>query len=117
MSEKIIDKDELMARVQDDKDLLIELFDIFEEFYPERRIAIDEAIGKNDCGEIKDIIHSIKGAAGNISAVAMHKLCAELEKVAEKKDLDAVKEGLAGLDKQFDILKAELQKTRNDFQA
>lgn len=117
MSGKIFDINELLVRVQDDKELLIELLDIFEEFYPERRVAIDEAARKNDSEEIKDIIHSIKGAAGNISAITMHELCAELEKQAEKKDLVSVEKGLAGLDQQFDLLKSELKKTRNDFQA
>ena len=117
MSENILDVNELLVRVQDDKELLIELIDIFEEFYPERRVAIDEAVGKNDSVEIKDIIHSIKGAAGNISAITMHELCAKLEKQAEKKDLVSVEKGLIGLDQQFDLLKVELKKIRNDFQA
>lgn len=117
MSEKILDLDDLLARVQDDKELLIELFEIFEEFYPERREVLNTAMGKNDFKEVKDIIHSIKGAAGNISAVTMHRICTELEERAENKDLATVKEELPALDKQFNSLKLAMQKVRNDLQA
>ena len=44
MSEEIIDLKEVLERVQDDKELLDELFDIYQEDFVQKRQALGEAI-------------------------------------------------------------------------
>ena len=92
MSHEIIDINDVLERVQDDRELFLELLDIFEEDFAEKRKMLSDFVSKHDFQEIKDVIHSIKGASGNISAKAMHASCAEIEKLAEAKDIEKLSE-------------------------
>ena len=116
MNKEVLDIKDVMQRVQDDKELLLELLDIFEGFYPEKRVLLDELVEKKNFDQIKDIVHSIKGAAGNISAKAMHISCQEIEKLAQNKDLDGITAALTNLDKQFDDLKVCIASVKKEFQ-
>ena len=106
MNRKVLDIDDVMQRVQDDKELLLELLDIFEEFYPEKRDALTGLLEAGDCDQIRDIVHSIKGAAGNISAKAVHTTCMSLEMMASNGDIEGVRALMPSLDSQY----VELQK-------
>ena len=117
MSEQIIDLEDALERVQDDKELLAELFDIFEEDYKGKRVALKELVQQKDMEKIKDIVHSIKGAAGNISAKDMHCLCSDLEKMAEEKKVDEVVLKIGGLDEKFTNLQKRMDEIREEFRA
>ena len=113
MDKSILDIKDVLERVQDDWELLMELLDIFSEDYVEKREHLNELIRDNDLEEIRNIAHSIKGAAGNISAKAMHTTCEKIEKLAEANNLAPIKDLLPQLDKQFIELEGcikELQK-------
>lgn len=106
MDKNILDLQDVMERVQDDRELLMELLDIFSDDYVEKRELLNDLLKDNNAEEVRNIAHSIKGAAGNISAKAIHATCEQMERLAEEKNLAAVNELLAPLDKQF----ADLQK-------
>lgn len=101
MDKHILDLKDVLERVQDDRELLMELLDIFVEDYTEKRGILDTLIKENDAEEVRNIAHSIKGAAGNISAKAIHATCENMERLAEGNNLAAVKGLLGSLDKQF----------------
>ncbi len=54
MSEEIIDLKDVLERVQDDKELLDELFDIYQEDFVIKRKALGDAIAANDIAKIKE---------------------------------------------------------------
>jgi len=101
MRKDVLDLEDLLERVQDDRELLLELLDIFEEDYKKKRTLLTVASGQKDFEQIRNIAHSMKGAAGNISAKAIHQTCAQMEQLADKADLSTIPEVLANLDKQF----------------
>ena len=101
MEEKVLDLEDVLERVQDDRALLLELFDIFEKDYIEKRQRLNELVKESNLTEIRDVSHSMKGAAGNISAKALFSSCARIEQLADKKDLNSIKPILSMLDKQF----------------
>ena len=101
MDNNTLDLKDVLERVQDDWELLMELLDIFSEDYTEKRELLKELLLENNFEEIRNIAHSIKGAAGNISAKSMHATSEKIEKLAEEKNLTSVKELLPQLDKQF----------------
>jgi len=106
MDNNTLDLKDVLERVQDDWELLMELLDIFSEDYTEKREVLNELIKENNFEEIRNIAHSIKGAAGNISAKAMHATSERIERLAEERNLVTVKELLPELDKQFVQLQA-----------
>ena len=105
MNDDAIDIKEVMDRVQDDRELLIELVQIFTDDYVEKKKMIDEAVAKNDFDQVRNIAHGLKGASGNISAKKLRISFADLGQMAKSKDLSKAKETLALIDQQFSELK------------
>ena len=101
MGNESIDLQEVLERVQEDRELLLELFQIFEEDFNARRAKLQELIKSGDAGAVRDLTHSMKGAAGNISAKAIHETCSRMEQLSGSGDLKGVQALIAGLDEQF----------------
>jgi HPt (histidine-containing phosphotransfer) domain-containing protein len=114
MSE-IIDIKDFMERVQDDKELLLELLDIFQDDFVGKRQAMDEAIKGNDIAKIKELAHSLKGASGNISAKEMHANFLKIEQAAKNNDLSQAAVILKDVDVQFDLIKQYSAKIKKEF--
>ena len=106
MREEVVDIKEVMERVQDDKELLVELFDIFQDDYTDKRRQITDLIAKKDHDELRNVAHSLKGASSNISAKNIYASFAKLEKMAEQKDLSAVGALLRHIDEGYKELQA-----------
>ena len=114
MSE-IIDLKDAMERVQDDKELLLELFDIFAEDFPPKRDKIWAAFEKGDCAGFQMVAHGFKGATGNISARRMHETCIQLDQIAKTCNIAGSKSLLEALDQQFSELKVEIDRLKKEF--
>ena len=105
MSESAIDIKEVMERVQDDKELLMELLQIFLEDYVEKKKLLDEAVAKGDLEQIKSIAHGMKGASGNISAKKLRASFLDLEQTAKAQDFAKAGQTLNTIDAQINELK------------
>jgi HPt (histidine-containing phosphotransfer) domain-containing protein len=116
MSE-IIDLKDFLERVQDDKELLVELLDIFQEDFVGKRQTLGEAVKSNDVTKIKEIAHSLKGASGNISAKEMHANFLKIEQSAKNNDLTQISTILLSVDEQFEQIKQFAVKTKKEFTA
>ena len=101
MNNSILDLQELMDRVMEDRELILELADDFSKDYPENRKLLGEAIAQKDFEKIKDIAHRIKGAAGNISVKPMFTCCFLIEQFALANQIDLILELIKDLDVQF----------------
>lgn len=97
----IIDLPDVLERVQDDKELLLELLDIYQEDFVLKRAALAEAIEKKDFVKIKEVAHSMKGASGNISAKRLYATCLSLESKAKENDASGLEDLLKAVDSQF----------------
>jgi len=114
MSDDVIELEEVMERVQDDKELLLELLDIFQEDYREKRIKMDKLIQKQGFEELKNIAHSLKGASSNISAKKIFVTFAKLEDVAEKGNVEEIRQLIAQIDRQYEELSQSIKKLKVD---
>jgi HPt (histidine-containing phosphotransfer) domain-containing protein len=106
MSEEIIDLKDVLERVQGDKELLVELFDIYQEDFVGKRQALGEAIAASNIAKIKEVAHSMKGASGNISAKPLHAACLKLEGLAKEGKTDGMQQLTADIDRYFEQVKA-----------
>ncbi len=106
MNEEIIDLADVLERVQDDKELLAELFDIYQDDFIIKRKALGEAIAAKDMVKIKEVAHSMKGSSGNISAKPLHAACLQLEMLAKEGKTDGMAEMLPTIDGYFEEIKA-----------
>ena len=114
MSEEIIDLKDVLERVQDDKELLAELFDIFQEDFVQKRLALGEAIGSGNIARVKEIAHSMKGSSGNISAKPMHAACLKLEALAKEGKTDGMQEVASAIDGYFEEVKVFAERFKKD---
>jgi len=115
MSKEILDVADALERVQDDKELFLELLDIFQEDYVAKRRQLDEFVTANDLEQTSNTAHSIKGAAGNISAHAVHRICARIEQDAEEGKPTDYRALLKELDEQYQLLDENIKIIKKDF--
>ena len=101
----IIDLPEVLERVQNDKGLLLELFDIFEDDFNKKRQTLGAAIAAGDFDKIKEAAHSIKGASGNLSAKSMHAACVQFEQLAKSNSTAGMADLVKTIDGQFEQVK------------
>lgn len=117
MAEDIIDLADVMNRVQDDKELLLELLDIYQEDFLLKREALGQAVAAKDLPKIKEVAHSMKGASGNISAKRMYESCLKLESLAKEQNVSGMDEVLKAIDIQFQEVKLNAEKLKKEFAA
>jgi len=104
MSEEILDMEDFLERVQDDKELLLELLDIFTADYEVKKGQLQEAIENKDDEQIRGLAHSLKGSSGNISAKRLREIFLQIEVKAKEKDFEKLNGLLVQMRQEFDSL-------------
>ncbi len=89
---KEIDLRDALARVAGKKETLVSLLKTFLEIAPAAREEIRQGISDRDYEDAEFQAHSIKGTAGNISAVNLFKSAGALESVLGRKNTPEIKE-------------------------
>lgn len=112
--EDVIDLKDVMERVQGDKELLCDLFDIFVEDFVGKRDQLNAAFERGDVKQFQMMSHALKGASGNISARQMHLNCIDLDAMGKKGDISGAKPMLSLLDRQFESLKNEMARLKKE---
>jgi HPt (histidine-containing phosphotransfer) domain-containing protein len=115
MNDDVVDLKEVLERVQDDQELLLELFDIFMGDFKEKRITIDKEIADKNFEKLKNLAHSLKGASSNISAKKIYASFSELERIATDGDRAKIDDLLKKIDQQFGSLESTVIKIKKEF--
>ncbi|WP_243438364.1 Hpt domain-containing protein [Fundidesulfovibrio soli] len=76
----------LMERLEDDRELLMEIFDVFIEETPARLERIDEAVRTHDLTAVVQWAHALKGTSGTLQAAPLNDICYKLEMAARAGD-------------------------------
>jgi len=77
---------ELLARVDQDYELLRDLVLIFKEDFPRHFRALQEAVSRADSAQVAAVSHTLKGMLGNLAATRAAACAADLEQLARAKD-------------------------------
>jgi HPt (histidine-containing phosphotransfer) domain-containing protein len=77
---------ELLARVDNDRELLSELVLIFKDDFPRHFRALQEAVSRNDAAQVAVVSHTLKGMLANLAATRAAACAATLEQLARAKD-------------------------------
>ncbi len=116
MNMEILDINEFLERIQNDKALLWELLDIFVEDFQQKKKLLHEALRSNDAVEVRKLAHALKGSAANISAHQLSGVLLELEKKGKNNTLTGADELLADMDKKFEALLVRIGRLREELQ-
>ena len=114
MSKEVLDVEELKERVQNDIELMFELFEIFIEDYGPKRITLEESLKGDDFEEVRNIAHSLKGASGNISAKELNKVLLEFEEMGSKNNSTGFEALLIQLDTAYSSLTARIEELKQE---
>jgi CheY-like chemotaxis protein len=106
---EIFDRAGLFERLMEDEELVKEVVEGFLGDMPSRFAALKEAVDSGEAAHAHRHVHTIKGAAGNIGALALQKTAAAVETAAQSGDLKKTAALIPLLDEQFEILKALMQ--------
>jgi HPt (histidine-containing phosphotransfer) domain-containing protein len=104
MSEKILDFEDFMNRVQDDKELFFELLDIFVQDFQTKRQELEEAVKQSDSQTIEHVAHFLKGSCGNISAKSMRAIFTIMEEKGIRGILEGLEQDLEDVDQKYEEL-------------
>jgi signal transduction histidine kinase/CheY-like chemotaxis protein len=88
-----IDRDQLMARLGGDQELLVDVVRLFLSDCPQRLAAIKAAVDARDAEGIRTTAHALKGAAGNLAATRLFDAARTLERIGAEGRLDAAEAG------------------------
>jgi len=108
LTASIFDWDGLLHRLMGDEDLAKEIIDDFLKQIPDNLFAVKKALNKEDLLLVKREAHIIKGASGNVGALALQEIAEQIEIAGEEKDLVKAGSFVAELDTQLEILKNKL---------
>ena len=70
MATQTIDRAALMESIQDDRELLGDLVELFEDYYPATFAKLNAAVAQRDFGQLREVSHQLKGSIGNFHAVS-----------------------------------------------
>lgn len=107
---------ELLARVDNDRELLRDLLSIFAEEFPRHLLALQEAVVREDAKQVATVSHTLKGMLLNLAVTKAAASAGQLEQQARSGGQSSLKEALAafeqdvrGLLPEMETLMAEVQ--------
>jgi HPt (histidine-containing phosphotransfer) domain-containing protein len=111
---EILDINEFLERIQNDKGLLCELLDIFVEDFQQKKTQLHEALRNNDATQVRKLAHALKGSSANISAHQLSGVLLELERMGKNNTLAGADKLLADMDKKFEVLLVRISRLREE---
>lgn len=96
--EQYLNMPELLARVENDRELLAELFALFQGHFPRLRDALRGAVDSCDPSQAEKAAHTLKGMLANLSIKHGAALAANVEAAARAGDEREIQQALAAFD-------------------
>jgi two-component system sensor histidine kinase/response regulator len=94
----IIDLTELLARVENDRELMRELLLIFKEEFPRHLQDLRAAVDSLDCEKVATAAHTLKGMLANLAASAAAGAAARLEQIGRSREVTQIQEAFVALE-------------------
>ncbi|MES1183086.1 MAG: ATP-binding protein, partial [Myxococcales bacterium] len=117
ISSGVLDRVELLARVDGDRVLLAELVRLFVQEKPALLASMEGALRDGDAQELARAAHKAKGVFGNLSAPLAQQCAVELELLARHAELALATDVFLRLSEQVERLEAELRALTQDDRA
>jgi two-component system sensor histidine kinase/response regulator len=100
---------ELLARVDNDRELLRDLLSIFAEEFPRHLLALQEAVAREDAKQIATVSHTLKGMLSNLAVTKAAASVGQLEQQARGGNQSSLKEALAAFEHDVHGLLPEME--------
>jgi two-component system sensor histidine kinase/response regulator len=100
---------ELLARVDNDRELLRDLLSIFAEEFPRYLLALQEAVAHEDAKEVATVSHTLKGMLSNLAVTKAAASAGQLEQQARVGDQSSVKQAFVAFELDVQGLLPEME--------
>ncbi len=107
--ERYVDMTELLARVDNDHELLMELLALFREDFPRLRDALHVAVDTGNPNQVEKAAHTLKGMLANLSMKHAGQLAARVELAARAGDAQEIRKAMADFDREVTGLPAAVE--------
>ncbi len=107
-AEQILDLDAALSRVDGDRELLVEMADLFLDEYPRLLSTLRDAVAQGNAPTAAYAAHTLKGSVANFSAMPAVTAAQKIERIARQGDLTHVHSAFADLEVQLNRLKPVL---------
>ncbi len=104
----LIDAEELLEEVEDDREMLGAMFTMFKQDAEERLPKIRSAIDSKNAAVLMEESHALKGGIGNFFAMSVYETAYQLEIMGRDGQLANASTVLAELEKQLGDMIAEI---------
>ncbi|MDP2724422.1 MAG: Hpt domain-containing protein [Bacteroidales bacterium] len=98
-----------------DKEIVVEIIDIFINEYSERISKINEAIQTKNFADLKFTAHSMKGVVANFAVPELQAMARDLEIAGAEQNLNNIDEKFANFSTQSQWLVDDLTEIRSQF--
>ncbi|MGK5095254.1 response regulator, partial [Deltaproteobacteria bacterium TL4] len=109
-----LDVDGLLEGLNGDRDLLIQLIELFPKDCSKYITQVREAIAQGSGEALNRAAHALKGAVGIFSTGPAFEIALRLEKMGEQGDLTGVSEAFESLEKEIERLMQALTKLKDE---
>ncbi len=105
----IFDRAALLERLMDDEGLAETIIAVFWDDMPKQLAALRSYVENGQAEQAGDQAHKIKGAAGNIAALALQETASDMERAGKAGDMVSLQRLLPELEQRFLQLKARME--------
>jgi two-component system, sensor histidine kinase and response regulator len=104
-----IDLQDLLDRVDNDRQLVVELFSMFKNDLPGSLQSLRDAVARGDLNKIVQLSHTLKGTLGNLAAGKASNSAATLERLARGADAAQLAAAVADFEGHANAILRELE--------
>lgn len=98
---------DLLARVEDDHELLRELLAIFKQDYPPQLLSLKEAVLRSEMKQVQASSHALRGMLSNLAMARAADAAANLEQLGRNGERAGLKDALALFERELsDLMQA-----------
>src|SRR5256885_6236356 len=107
--EPLVNLSELLARVDNDRELLLDLISIFKEEFPAYVRSLEAAMGRKNFAEIASVSHTLKGMLSNLAVGKASVSAGRLEQLARAADAAAIQDAFRAFEQDVRGLLPEME--------
>jgi CheY-like chemotaxis protein/HPt (histidine-containing phosphotransfer) domain-containing protein len=100
---------ELLARVDNDRELLCDLLSIFKEEFPGYIKSLEGAVVRKDVADVASISHTLKGMLSNLAVAKASASAARLEQLARARETASLLDAFAAFEQEVHGLLPEME--------
>lgn len=109
-----IDLNQVMKRLDHDKDFFYELLNIYREEFPAKIQELEKSIAEKKFKLIQEIGHFLKGSSANLGLTYLQEESSKMEQAGKEKDIHKAEKAFKNLNKEFDDLNKYITEEMSD---